>query len=123
MASNKLVRFGPIGLGTLTASLINAPALTGGTGIAGSNTATYVVMKHLRIINRTAAPATFSLFIGGASTSTGGTEFMGSATTVGANSYIDWYGLARLETADFLNGFASAAATLTIQGEGEIGIV
>jgi hypothetical protein len=41
---------------------------------------------------------------------------------VPANSYIDWYGLVRLDTADFLVGGASAGTSLSFEAEGEIGI-
>ena len=44
------------------------------------------------------------------------------AKNVAANDYVDWYGALRLDSADFLVGGASANTTLTIQGEGEIGV-
>ena len=122
MAANKLVRFGPVALGNAAANIINPPTITGGTGVAGTNTATYVVLRHIRIVNKTASAATFSLFVGATGGSAAGTEFMGSATPVPANSYVDWYGVLRLDTADFLTGLASAATTLTFEAEGEIGI-
>jgi hypothetical protein len=65
---------------------------------------------------------TFSLYIGATGANAAGTEFMGTATSVPANSYIDWYGAVPLDIADFLVGGASAATSLTIQGEGEIGV-
>ena len=63
----------------------------------------------------------------GTSTSNGsanaaGTEFIGTGVSVPANSYVDWYGEARLDAADFLVGGASAITSLTISGEGEIGV-
>jgi hypothetical protein len=42
--------------------------------------------------------------------------------SVAANSYIDWYGALRLDAADFLVGGASAATSLSIEGEGEVGV-
>jgi len=123
MAANKILRFGPVALGTSAANIINPPTLTGGTGLAGTNTNTYVVLKHIRIVNKTASAATFSLYIGATGASAAGTEFMGNATSVAANSYVDWYGQVRLDVADFLTGLASAGTTLTIEGEGEIGVV
>ena len=123
MAANKILRFGPVALGAAAANIINPPTLTGGTGLAGTNTSSYVILRHLRIVNKTAGAATFSLYIGITAGSAAGTEFMGTAQTVAANSYVDWYGLVRLDVADFLTGLASGAATLTIEGEGEIGVV
>lgn len=123
MAANKIIRFGPVALGASAANIINPPTLTGGAGLSGTNVNTYVVIRHLRIVNKTNAAATFSLFIGATGASAGGTEFFGSGQSVAANNYVDWYGMVRLDVADFLTGLASAAATLTIEGEGEIGVV
>lgn len=124
MAANKVVRFGPVALSnTLTTNIINPPTVSGGTGLAGTNTATYVILRHIRIVNKTAGAVTFSLYIGATGANTAGTEFMGLGNSIPANSYVDWYGQLRLDTADFLVGGASAATSLTFQAEGEIGIV
>ena len=124
MAANKVIRFGPVALSaTTTTNIINPPTVTGGTGLAGTNTATYVIIRHIRIVNKTAGAVTFSLYIGGTGGNVAGTEFMGLGNSIAANSYVDWYGMLRLDTADFLVGGASAATSLTIEAEGEIGIV
>jgi hypothetical protein len=65
---------------------------------------------------------TFSLYIGGTGGNVAGTEFMGTGLSIPANTPYDWYGMVRLDSADFLVGGASAGTSLTIQGEGEIGI-
>jgi hypothetical protein len=123
MAANKIVRFGPVALAAAAANIINPPVVSGGVGLAGTNTATYLIIRHLRIVNKTAAAATFSLYVGLTGGSAAGTEVVGTALSVAANSAYDWYGMLRLDTADFLSGLASAATTLTIEGEGEIGVV
>jgi hypothetical protein len=51
-----------------------------------------------------------------------GTEIIGQACSIAANSYLDWYGALRLDAADFLVGGASAGTSLSIEGEGEIGV-
>jgi hypothetical protein len=124
MAANKIIRMGPVAMSsTLTTNVMNPPTLTGGTGLAGTNTASYLVVRHIRIVNKTAGAVTFSLYIGATGGNVAGTEFMGLGTSVAANSYVDWYGMLRLDTADFLVGGASAATSLTFQAEGEIGVV
>lgn len=124
MAANKIIRMGPVAMSsTLTTNIMNPPTLTGGTGLAGTNTASYLIVRHIRIVNKTAGAVTFSLYIGATGANTAGTEFMGLGTSVAANSYVDWYGMLRLDTADFLVGGASAATSLTFQAEGEIGVV
>jgi len=123
MAANKILRFGPVALGAAAANIINPPTITGGTGLAGTNSATYVVLRHIRIVNKTAGAVTCSLYIGATGASAAGTEFAFNATSIAANSYQDWYGMVRLDTADYLTGLASAATSLTFECEGEIGVV
>jgi hypothetical protein len=122
MASNKLVRFGPVALGIAAANIINPPTLTGGTGLAGTNTNTYVILRHIRIVNKTAGAVNASFYIGATGGSAAGTEFLGTALSIAANTPYDWYGMTRLDVADFLTGLASAATSLTFEAEGEIGV-
>ena len=124
MAANKAVRFGPVALSaTLTTNILNPPTVTGGTGVAGTNSATYLLVRHLRIVNKTGSAATASLWLGASAGNAAGTEVIAQGTSIPANSYFDWYGILRLDTADYLVGGAGTATALTIEGEGEIGIV
>src|ERR1700744_300544 len=108
MASNKIIRFGPVALSTTTTTnIVNPPTLTGGTGLAGTNTNTYLIVRHIRVGNKTASPAQVALWIGATGANTAGTEaiFVGAASagsltqgvTVPANGYLDWYGQLRLD--------------------------
>jgi hypothetical protein len=125
MAANKIFRSGPVALtATLTTNILNPPTLTGGTGLAGTNTNTYVVLRHIRITNVTTGAVTFTLAIGATgATPSSSNSFMGFGTSIPANSYVDWYGMLRLDVADYLVGGASAATSLTFEAEGEIGVV
>lgn len=127
MASNKILRFGPVALGTAAANIINPPTISGGVGLDGTNSSTYVIVRHIRIVNKSAAAANATLYIGASGGSAAGTEFAFNGTSIPANgnpgNYVDWYGLLRLDVADFLTGFASAASALVFQAEGELGIV
>lgn len=121
MASNKIFRFGPVALtNTLTTDILKPTTAAGGTN-AGSSGA-YIVLRHVRIVNKTAGAVTFSLWLGASAGNAAGTEVIGTATSVAANSAYDFYGMLRLDTAEVLVGGASANTSLTIQGEGEIGI-
>lgn len=121
MASNKTFRFGPIALtNTLTTNLLNPPTATGGTN--GGASPQYILLRHIRVVNKTAGAVTFSLWLGATGANAAGTEVVGQATSVAANSYVDWYGSLRLDSTDFLVGGASANTSLSIQGEGEIGV-
>ena len=135
MASNKIIRFGPVALSTTTTTnILNPPTITGGTGLAGTNTATYLIIRHIRVVNKTGTAASFALWLGATGANAAGTEVIaGGAATAGAlnagtgvsvpgNSYVDWYGQLRMDTADFLVGGAGTGTALTIEGEMEIGI-
>jgi hypothetical protein len=118
---NKPFRFGPLALTNVAANILNPGTTTGGVNGGGGGNL-YILLNHIRIVNKTAGAATFSLFIGATGGSAAGTEFMGTAKSIAANSVEDWYGRLRLDVADFLTGLASANTTLTIEGEGEIGV-
>lgn len=121
MAQNKRFRFGPLALtNTTTTNILNPPTATGGTN--GGSSPQYIVLSHIRIVNKTAGAVTFSLWLGGTGGNVAGTEVIGTALSVAANSAFDWYGSLRLDSTDFLVGGASANTSLTIQGEGEIGV-
>jgi hypothetical protein len=125
MASNRAFRFGPVAMTTtLTTNIFSPPTTTGGTGVEADIANTYVIIRHIRIVNKTSAAATFSLYIGASATNAAGTEFMGIGSSVAGNSYVDYYGALRLNSAtpDFLVGGAGTATALTIMGEGEIGV-
>jgi len=121
MAANKRFRFGPLALTTtLTTNILNPPTATGGTN--GGSSSQYIVLSHIRIVNKTTSAATFSLWLGATGANAAGTEVIGTATTVAANSAFDWYGSLRIDAADFLVGGSGTATALTITGEGEIGV-
>jgi len=121
MASNKTFRTGPVALSaTLTTNLLNPPAATGGVN-AGSS-ANYIVLRHIRIVNKTAGAVTCSFWLGATGGNVAGTEVIGQGLSVPANNFIDWYGQLRLDAADFLVGGASAGTSLSFTGEGEIGV-
>jgi hypothetical protein len=121
MAANKAFRTGPIALtNTLTTNLVNPPTATGGVNCGSSSM--YVILRHIRIVNKTAGAVTCSFWLGATGANAAGTEVIGQGLSVPANSYVDWYGLLRLDAADFLVGGASANTSLSFEGEGEIGV-
>jgi hypothetical protein len=122
MAANKTIKFGPVYIAGTAGNLFNV-AVTSMTGPVGITLGQpYAILRHIRIVNRTTSAATFSLFIGATGGSAAGTEFMGGTLSVPANSYVDWYGMVRLESTDFLSGIAGTASALVIEGEGEVGL-
>lgn len=123
MAANKSFRFGPVALSNvLTTNILNC-AITSLAGVVGfTMTQPYILLKHIRIANKTGGAVTFSLWIGATGANAAGTEFWGTGKSVPANDGVDYYGVTRLDSTDFLVGGAGAATSLTIEGEGEIGV-
>lgn len=122
MAQNRLVTIGPVALTTtLTTNILNGnvTSLAGPVGI--TLTQPVIILRHVRIVNKTGSAATFSLWLGATGANAAGTEFIGIGVSVAANSYFDWYGLAQMVSTQFLVGGAGTATALTLQAEGEIG--
>lgn len=118
---NKPFRFGPLALSNVLATDLLRPPTTSGGVNAGASPC-YIILKHLRIVNRTTSAASFSLWLGATGANAAGTEVVGQGMVVQPNQAVDWYGILRLDYADFLVGGSNTANALTIQGEGEIGV-
>lgn len=103
-----------------TTNILNPPTGAGGVGPTATNQV--IILKHLRVVNKTAGAVTVSLWKGGTGGNVAGTEFVWSGTSVAANSSLDWYGNVRFETTDFLVGGASAATSLTLNAEYELAV-
>jgi hypothetical protein len=122
---SKVFRFGPLALTNAAANILNPGTTTGGVN---STAAPYgnlrILLKHIRVVNKTAGAVTVSLYLGATGASAAGTEFAFNAVSVPANSYVDWYSpgvpMDSSNANDFLTGLASANTSLTIEGEGEI---
>lgn len=124
MAQNKLQSFGPVALtATLTTNVL-APAAAGAGAVGYTATATYLLLRHIRISNKSASAVSFSLWRGATGANAAGTEVVGTGMIIQPNQAYDWYGTMRLEgTSGFLVGGASAAGALTLDADGEVGLV
>lgn len=101
-------------------NMLNPPTLTGGVNVA--ETKTYIILTHIRALNKTAGGVTVTSYIGATGGSAAGTEFAFNSTTVPANSYLDWYGRIYMTTTDFLTAVAGALTSIVLELEGEIGV-
>lgn len=120
MAANKLFNFGPVALtATYTTNILNPPTATGGTN--GGSSPMYIVLKKIRVTNKTNASHTFRLYKGATGANAAGTE-LAYDKVVAANAEVEIFGLMRFDSTDFLVGGADALTSLTIEGEGEIGV-
>jgi hypothetical protein len=124
MAQNKPFNFGPVALtATLTTNILNpgtGAQATPPIGFAAKDN--YIILRHIRLVNKTAGPVTFSLWKGATGANTAGTEVVGQGLVIASNSAYDWAGIMRFDAADFLVGGSNTATALSIQGEGEIGV-
>jgi hypothetical protein len=92
---------------------------TMGTNIYNNTSALiYDKIEQIHVVNKTASPATFSLWLGATTANAAGTELF-SAQSVPANSVYDWFGLLKMLSTDFLVGGAGTATALTITIMGE----
>ncbi len=123
MAQNKTEIFGPVAMSNTYTTNIVAPAAAGASAVGYTATASYLLIRHIHIANKTGAAATFRLYKGATGGNAAGTELFFDQS-VPANGVYDWYGQMRLEGANgFLVGGASALTTLVFQAEGEVGLV
>ena len=119
--TNRPLRIGPVALTTtLTTNILNPAAAGSGTGY--TPTASYILLTHIHILNKTASAAKFTLYIGATGANAAGTEFWGIGKSVPANDFVDWYGRLRLDAADFMVGGADTLTALTFEAEGEVGL-
>lgn len=123
MAANRILNGEPIALTTtLTTNILNC-ALTSLAGPVGyTQTQPYLVIRHIRIYNKTTSAATFSLWKGATGANAVGTEFIGTGISVPPNQGLDFVGIWRFDAADFLVGGSNTATALTILFDGEIGV-
>jgi hypothetical protein len=120
MAQNKILNVPPVALAAAAANILTPGTATGAVGFTGTNP--YIIIKHIRAVNNDAVAHTLKLFKGATGGSAVGTELAYSGTQVPANSYVDLYGQIRLDSADFLTGFADVASKLTLNIDAEIGL-
>lgn len=123
MSAKKLLNIEPVALTTSAANILNGAlgSLSGPIGF--TMTQPYLLVTHVRAMNKTGAPVTVTLYKGGTGGSTAGTECMFSATSVPANDFVDYDGPGqRFDAADFLTGVAGANTAITLTIEAEIGI-
>lgn len=119
---NRPIRFGPAPVTNALTNWLNCNVTSLAGPVGFTMTQPYLLVTHIRVVNKTAAPHTISLFIGATGAGAAGTEFAFNAKSVAANDAVDWYGRLRLDVADFLTMIADANTSLVIEGEGEIGI-
>jgi hypothetical protein len=119
---NKRLNIQPIAIPAAVANLLN-PTLTsaaGGVGIIC--TQPYVLIRHMRVVNKTALPVAVTLYKGGTGGAVAGTEFAWNGAVVPANGFLDWSGELRLDTGDFLTGLAGTVTALVLNvDQAEIG--
>ena len=79
MASNKIINIPPVALTTtLTTNILN-PNITSVAGPVGfTMTQPYLLLRHIRIVNKTASAATFSLWKGATGANAAGSEIIGT---------------------------------------------
>lgn len=98
----------------------NVSSLAGPVGF--TMTQAFLLVTHIRLDNSDNVPHVCSLYKGATGGSAGGTQFAFAAVSVPANSWVDWYGEARFDAADFLSGIADLGSKVIINIDAEIGL-
>ena len=94
MPANRAFRFGPVALTTLLTTNVLNPNITSVAGPVGfTMNQPYIILRHIRVVNKTVSAATVSLWLGATGGNVAGTEVIWQATSCPANSFLDWYGL------------------------------
>ncbi len=124
MAQNKIFEYSPQ---LSSGALLPLAVFNVGNSLAGSigiiSSQPYAILKHIRLINvLTTVAVVAGLYKGATTTSLSTQTFAFSSVSIPASSYVDWYGQARVETADYINLVANLATSTIIQIDGEIGI-
>jgi len=125
MAQLKREVFGPVAMSATMTTNIIAPAAAGASAVGYTATASYILINHIRVANKTGSAATFRLYKGATGANAAGTE-LAFDQSVAANAAVDIYfptGLRLEGTNGFLVGGASAGTTLTFEADGEVGLV
>jgi hypothetical protein len=125
---NKILNFEPALLSTASnvglPNLLNSTVTTltpGGVGFTG--TQPYVIVKHIRLVNVLTTVAAFAtLYKGATLTSLTTQSFAFSSVSIPAQSYLDWYGQHRFDTADYMIGYSNLQNAVLISMDGEIGL-
>lgn len=144
MASNKIIRIPPVTIPTATANFYTPYTLSVGIPADSASSGVYAIIRHIRVVNKSAVTAAqFGLFLGVSLGNVDNTQVIASAVSVASgtpgsaystggisvapNSFFEWYGALRVQSAEFLTMLGNVASTtilgLVIQAEGEVGIV
>lgn len=92
-------------------------------GVVGFNLLQpYLIIKHIRVVNRTGSPISVTLYKGGNGGQVLGTEYAFAGVQVGANSFQDSFTQSRFEGVDFLTGIATGAGCV-VNIDAEIGVM
>ena len=121
MASNKTFRVGPTPLTAAVANLLSPYAAAAG-GVGFGTFSQYAILKHVHVVNRTAAAVNCSFWLGLTGGSAAGTEVICNQQPIAANSSQSFYGIWRIDVNEFLTGQAGSANALTVTFGGEIGV-
>ena len=122
MAANKVINIQPQFVPAAAGNLLNCGIASLAGPIGYTQTQPYIILKHIRLQNTDTANHTVTLYNGATGGSAGGTQFGFASVNVPANSFLDWYGQGRFDSADFLTGIADVASKVIITMEGEIGL-
>jgi len=121
--AGKKFRCGPVALTNGVANVLNPGTTTGGVGMGSSYGNLRITMRSIRATNKSGTPQSFSAWIGATGASAAGSEIVSSKAVPANDSVIIPLADTPLDVADFLTMQASANTAITVEIDGEIGVV
>ena len=118
---NKPLNIEPIAIPTTVGNLLNCNVTSLSGPVGFTMTQPYIIVKHARIVNTTAAAITVTLYKGATGGSSASTVWQFPTVTVPANSAVDTFTQTRFDSGDFLTGVASATGCV-LNLDAEIGV-
>ena len=122
MAANKIIDLGPVALTSVTTTNIwnfNVTSLAGPVGF--TLTQPVVIIRFIRIVNRSGTAAWFSFWLGATGANLAGTEVIGNGFSIPGNFSFQTSDALRMDATQFLVGGASVNNALTLMASAEIG--
>jgi hypothetical protein len=116
----KVLNIEPAFVPAAAGNLLNCKITSLAGPVGYTQTQPYIVLRHIRLTNNDSSPHAVTLYKGATGASVAGTEFAFAGFSIPGNSWVDWYGKARFDSADFLTGVCDTASKVTFNAEGEI---
>jgi hypothetical protein len=117
--ANKILNIPTVFIPSSVGNLLNCNITSLSGPVGYTQTQPYLIIKRIRVNNKTGSAVPVTLYKGGTGGAVAGTEYVFAGTSVPANSSLESFRQSRFDAADFLTGVAGSANALTIEIDAE----